>query len=77
MTRTAPVTRTTPVARTIPRYDTIIVGADSAGCLIANRLTTATRGKRRRVLLLEAGAVRTNHWVQLPVGYYKCNMNPV
>ena len=63
----------------MPRYDAIIVGGGSARCLLANRLTTGvtSAGKRHRVLLLEAGTVRKNFWVTLPVGYYKCNMNPV
>jgi len=54
-------------------FDTVIVGAGSAGCLLANRLS-ADPG--RRVLLIEAGR-RDNHpWIHIPVGYLYCIGNP-
>jgi choline dehydrogenase len=54
-------------------FDYIIVGAGTAGCLLANRLS-ADRSKR--VLLIEAGRKDDYHWVHIPVGYLYCIGNP-
>ena len=49
-------------------YDYIIVGAGSAGCTLANRLT---EDKDVRVLVLEAGGKDTDPWIHLPMGWGK------
>ena len=65
--RGAPVIReATAVAEIEGSFDFIIVGAGSAGCALANRLTASGE---HRVLLLEAGPDSRHPWLHIPVGY--------
>jgi len=54
-------------------FDYVIIGAGTAGCLLANRLT---RQRSRRVLLIEAGGRDDYPWIHIPVGYLYCIGNP-
>ena len=54
-------------------FDYIIIGAGTAGCLLANRLSA---DPAKRVLLIEAGRKDDYHWIHIPVGYLHCIGNP-
>ena len=59
--------------QSIGTFDYIIIGAGSAGCVLANRLSD---NPANRVLLLEAGGKDNYIWVKIPVGYLYCIGNP-
>ena len=54
-------------------FDYIVIGAGTAGCLLANRLSA---DPANRVLLIEAGGRDNYHWIHIPVGYLYCINNP-
>ena len=55
------------------KFDFIIIGAGSAGCVLANRIV---RTGKFKVLLIEAGGKDNYPWIHIPVGYYKTMHNP-
>jgi len=55
-------------------FDYIIIGAGSAGCVLANRLSSIISNK---ILLIDAGGKDTNPWIQIPAGYFKTMHNPL
>ncbi len=54
-------------------FDYVVIGAGTAGCLLANRLS---RDPARSVLLIEAGGKDSYPWIHIPVGYLYCIGNP-
>jgi choline dehydrogenase len=61
------------MAKPLGNFDYVIVGAGSAGCVVANRLS---RDPACRVLLLEAGGSDNYFWIRIPVGYLYTIANP-
>ncbi|MDP1654894.1 MAG: GMC family oxidoreductase N-terminal domain-containing protein [Hylemonella sp.] len=54
-------------------FDYVIIGAGTAGCLLANRLSMDAS---KRVLLIEAGRRDDYYWIHIPIGYLHCIGNP-
>ncbi|PYE22909.1 choline dehydrogenase [Paraburkholderia silvatlantica] len=69
-----PAPREAQAARRLEgEFDYVIVGAGTAGCVLANRLTEDADVS---VLLIEAGGSDDYHWIHIPVGYLYCIGNP-
>src|ERR1700690_2055817 len=66
MNSTAPSHATNSRSSDTLEFDYVIVGAGSAGCVLANRLSA---DGKHSVLLLEAGPRDTNRWIHVPLGY--------
>jgi choline dehydrogenase len=62
-----------PIPDFVAEFDFVIVGAGSAGCLLANRLSA---NPDHRVLLIEAGGKDNYFWIKVPVGYLYTIANP-
>jgi choline dehydrogenase len=58
---------------TLGEFDYVIVGAGSAGCVLANRLSADAD---QRVLLIEAGGKDNQLWIHIPIGYLYTQNNP-
>jgi choline dehydrogenase len=67
-------TKSSPVKSGTDFFDYIIVGAGTAGCILANRLTASGR---HRVLMLEAGGEPRGMWIPIPAGFSKLLNSPV
>ncbi len=61
------------MTRSKQQFHYVIVGAGSAGCVLANRLSADASVQ---VLLIEAGGKDWNPWIHVPVGYFKTMHNP-